>query len=174
MPVGPEQWHAVSLQGLLSSTKAPRWVLTPEMVGERCPVLTECLGPTWFSCCGRIFLLYCMLLDCVYHLFLICCTICPRKSGWSGFGSTRRSGSCSPDSAWLARRGGVWRWQRVHRGPGPSETGPAQDSGASCEEPLAAFWTFRGRLCRCRQLSMGGQDAQRQQHGQWEGCLASS
>ena len=46
----------------------------------------------------------------------------------------------------------------MHRGLGPSERGPPQGWGASFEELLAAFWTFRGRLCKCGQLSVGGWD----------------
>lgn len=158
MSVGFEQWYVVFFQGLLSSIKVLRWVLIFEMVGERCLVFIECLGFIWFSCCGRIFLFYCMFFDCVYYFFLICCIICFRKSGWFGFGFIRRSGSCSFDSVWFVRRGGVWRWQRVYRGSGLFEIGLLQDSGVFCEESFVVFWIFRGRLCRCRQLFMGGQD----------------
>lgn len=51
---------------------------------------------------------------------------CPRKSGWYGSDFTRRNGSCRLDSALLTGRGGVWRWQRVCHGLGPSERDPLQ------------------------------------------------
>lgn len=96
-----------------------------------------------------------LVLSCISRLLLL---TYPRKSGWSGSSSTRRSGSYKLDSALLTRRGGVWRGQKVHRGLGPSERGPPQGWGASCEELLAAFWTSRGRSCKCGQLAVGGRD----------------
>lgn len=111
----------------------------------------------------------CPVLLCLC-LLLTYPTIFPRKSGWSGSGFIRRSGSCRPDSAWLAGRSGVWK-QRVCYSLVPCETCLPRGWGASCEEPPAAFWTFHGRLCRCGQGSLGRvwQDTSGHQHGRWEG-----
>lgn len=123
----------------------------------------QSLRSTWLH--GR-FAMKCVLFYCkpLRHFRRLCLLVwsrvCLRKSGWSGSGSTRRSGSCRPGSASPAGRDGARTWQRARRSPGPSERGPPRDWGASCEELPAAFWTFHGRSCRC-DGSLGGRGAPR-------------
>lgn len=106
-------------------------------------------------------LFYCAPLSHLPRLCLLVRShVCPRKSGWSGSGSTRRSGSCRPGSASPAGRDGAWTQPRARRSPALSERGPPRGWGASCEELPAASWTFHGRSCRCDR-PLGGQDAPR-------------